>query len=115
MKVNPFLAPIIVIVAILGSVLGAQASGIWSTSGRTAVNVQQMTIADVKGWMTLQQVMDGLKISQSDLYQLAHIPADVPTSTALKDLENVVPDFEVTALRDKLATVAPTTTPLESK
>ncbi len=115
MKVNPFLAPIIVIVVIFGFVLGAQATGIWSTSGRTAVNVQQMAVADVKGWMTLQQVMDGLKISQPDLYKLANIPNDVPTSTALKDLENVVPNFEVTTLRDKLAAVVSTTTPLESK
>lgn len=115
MKVNPFLAPLVVVIALLGAVTLAQASGIWNTSGRTAIDVKQMTVTDVKGWMTLQQVMDGLNVSQTELYPLAGIPADVPSSTALKDLEKIVPGFEVSALREKLATVIPTATPLESK
>ena len=103
MKVNPFLAPLIVIAVLIGSVIGAQAFGLWSTSGRTTVNLQQMSPEDVKGWMTLQQVMDGLNLSQSELYALANVPPDIPASTALKELEGVVPDFEVTVLREKLA------------
>lgn len=100
MRVNPFVMPILLIVALLGTVLAAQAMGVWSVSGRDAVDVANMTPADLKGWMTLQQVMDGLKISQSELYALGNIPADTSASTALKELEAVV---EVSALRDKLS------------
>ena len=102
MRVNRFVLPIVIIVTLLGTALVAQAAGLWSTSGRTAVDVGNMTPADLKGWMTLQQVMDGLGISQAELYPLAGIPAEVPASTALKDLEPLVPDFEVSLLRDKL-------------
>jgi hypothetical protein len=102
MRVNPFLMPVIVIAVLLGTVLVAQAAGIWSTSGRTTVDLGQMTPADIKGWMTLQQVMDGLNISQADLYALAGIPADVPPTAVLKDLEPLVPGFEISALRDAL-------------
>jgi hypothetical protein len=102
MRVNAFLIPILVIAALLGSSLIAQAGGFWATSGRTSVDVNNLTAVDLKGWMTLQQVMDGMQISQEQLYAAGNIPMDVPTSTALKDLEGIVPDFEVSVLREKL-------------
>ncbi len=103
MKVNPFFAPAIVIGVLVGIVFGAQAAGLWSTSGRTAVNLQQMAPADVKGWMTLQQVSEGVGIPRDELYALAGVPADVPATTALKELEQLAPGFEVSALREALA------------
>lgn len=106
MRVNPFLVPVIVIAALLGSSLIAQAGGFWSTSGRTSVNMDNLTAVDLKGWMTLQQVMDGMKISKEQLYAAGNIPLDVPVSTALKDLEGIVPDFEVSTLREKLGAPA---------
>lgn len=106
MRVNPFLVPVIVIAALLGSSLIAQAGGFWSTSGRTSVNMDNLTAVDLKGWMTLQQVMDGMKISKEQLYAAGNIPLDVSTSTALKDLEGIVPDFEVSTLREKLGAPA---------
>ena len=102
MRVNRFLMPGLLLAALLGTALVAQAAGLWSTSGRDTVDVTHMTPADIKGWMTLQQVIDGVGISQTDLYTLAGIPADVPTSIALKDMESLVPDFSVTTLRDQL-------------
>ncbi len=102
MRVNPFFMPIIVLVVLLGTVFAAQAAGFWSTSGRDTTDLAQMTPADIKGWMTLQQVMDGLNIPQQELYALASISMSVPPTTALKDLEPLVPGFEVSALRDAL-------------
>jgi hypothetical protein len=102
MRVNPFLVPILFIISLLGSVLVAQGAGVWSTSGRSAATLQQLTPADIKGWMTLQQVIDGVGIPQTELYALVNVPPDVPTMTALKDLEGIVPGFEITVLRDAL-------------
>jgi len=106
MRVNRFLMPIIVIVALLGTTLIAQAAGFWSTSGKDSTDLENMSAADIKGWMTLQQVMDGLKISKEELYSVGGIPLDIPAEKALKDLEGVVPDFEISTLRDKLAAPA---------
>jgi hypothetical protein len=111
MRVNRFLMPIIVIVALLGTTLIAQAAGFWSTSGKDSTDLENMSAADIKGWMTLQQVMDGLKISQEELYGIGGIPLDIPPETALKDLEGVIPDFEISTLREKLAAPA---NPIES-
>ncbi len=103
MRINPFALPLIVIVALFGTVFTAQAMGQWSTSGRVAIDPAKMTAADLKGWMTLQDVMTGLQISQDELYAAGKIPADVPTSTALNKLEALVPGFSVTTLRDAVS------------
>ncbi len=105
MRINPFFMPILLIVGLLGTTFTAQALGIWSTSGRDAVDVNNLTPADIKGWMTLQQVIDGLKISQKDLYEIGGIPNETLPATALKDLEAVV---SVTTLRERLTAKAVT-------
>jgi hypothetical protein len=100
MSVNRLLMPIIAITVLLGTVFGSQILGLWSISGRTSVNMGELAPEDIKGWMTLQQVADGLGLSIDEVYQAGGIPADVSPDSALKDLEDVI---EVSALRVALA------------
>ncbi|MFN8444360.1 MAG: hypothetical protein U0175_26490 [Caldilineaceae bacterium] len=104
MKVNQYILPSFSILALLVTVLIADLTGQWIISGKELVDVNNMTTSeDIRGWMTLQQVADGFALEPSTLYQLLALPADVPTETALKDLEGIVPDFEVTTVREVLA------------
>lgn len=100
MRVNRYLIPVIVIVGLLGTVIVAQALGLWATSGRASVNLDSLTPADIKGWMTLQQVADGLGVPLAEVYAAGGVPADIPSNTALKDLEALVEGFETSAVRD---------------
>ena len=104
MTVNKYLMPIIAIAALVAVVLGARLTGDWIVSGKQ-IPLGDMTAADIKGWMTLQNVSDGLTIPLPDLYKLAGIPegADVPPTTAMKDLEGLAEGFEVSLLRDAAA------------
>jgi hypothetical protein len=115
MRVNRLLMPIIFIVVFGGTILLAQAAGLWTVSGRTSVDLETLTAADLKGWMTLQQVIDGIGISKQDLYALVNIPDDVPVSTALKDIEKIVPGFETSTLRDALDAWQAGTNPLATQ
>lgn len=99
MRINPFWMPILLIAALGGTVFTAQAFGQWSISGRESVDLTKLAPADIKGWMTLQQIIDGVGISQKDLYESGGLPADTAPSAALKDLEALV---SVTTLRDRL-------------
>ena len=74
MSVNRLLMPIIVITVLLGTVLGSQLFGIWSISGRTSVDMGELSPEDIKGWMTLQQVADGLGLSIEEVYQAGRHP-----------------------------------------
>ncbi len=102
MPVNRFFLPVVIIITLLGTMFGSQALGLWAISGRDTVDLEQIKPEDVKGWMTLEQIIDGVPIAQDELYGLVNIPASVPPSTALKDMEPLVPGFEVSAVRDAL-------------
>lgn len=101
MKVNKWLLPALALGLLLGTVGIAQATGLWQVSGREMVSVEQMTTgADVRGWMTLQQVADGTGIPVETLYARLALPTEIPASTALKDIEPLVEGFEVTVVRE---------------
>lgn len=101
MKVNKWLLPTLALILMLGTVGVAQANGWWIVSGKEMVNVEQLTGgADVKGWMTLQQVADGVDIDTATLYAQLGLAADIPPETALKDLEKIVEGFEVSVVRE---------------
>jgi hypothetical protein len=98
---NKFLMPILVLAALLGSYLVAQATGFWAVSGKAMLDLENLTSsADIRGWMTLEQVIQGFGIPQAELYAALAIPAGLPASTALKDLEGIVEGFEVTKVRE---------------
>jgi hypothetical protein len=98
----------LVLVAFLGTIQLAQLAGFWSTSGKVTtdgapVEVTGADPAEVKGWMTISDVMSAYNLTQDELYAHYAIPADLPVSAALKDVEAVAPAFSVTDLRVWLA------------
>jgi predicted flap endonuclease-1-like 5' DNA nuclease len=101
MRVNKWLLPTLALILMLGTVGVAQANGWWIVSGKEMVNVEALTGgADVKGWMTLQQVADGVDIDTAALYAQLGLAADISPETALKDLEKIVAGFEVSVVRE---------------
>jgi hypothetical protein len=56
---------------------------------------------DVKGWMTVQQVLDAFPVTKAALYQRFGIPADTPTATTLSTLKEAgdLSGFDIPTLR----------------
>ncbi len=105
MKINPFLYGVLVLGVFMGLIMGAQQLGFWSTSGKVDTSGQtiQPSSADVnsvKGWMTLEQVSTTYNVPISEILSAFRIPADTPSSTALKDLESE--QFDIPSLRSWL-------------
>jgi hypothetical protein len=102
MRINPYLYGVFVLVIFLGVILGFQAAGIWSVSGKTtgdgqAVQPAADDVNTIKGWMTLEQIVTIYNVPLADLLAQFNLPADTPVSTAIKDLESDT--FSVTELR----------------
>jgi hypothetical protein len=119
MRVNKFLLPILVLVTLIGSAVTAQLSNNWAVTGKDQVNVDHLTSEDIRGWMTIQQIADGFDLSLDELYDLLELPSDIPYDTALKDLEKILPGFEVNNVKEAIepntilstADISPTPTP----
>lgn len=99
-----WLSPIVFIAVMLGGVGVAQLTGTWITSGKQVVAAGQLTADDVKGSMSLQVAADGLGVTVDDLVTLIEPPDRnaLSATTLFKDIEALVPGFELTAFRDKL-------------
>jgi hypothetical protein len=105
-KVNRYLMPFLVLVTLLGSVWVAKAAGLWQTSGRGQILLDESGQADpqgIKGWMTLGEIADTYGLPLEALYVMIGAGADLPPDTALKDLEKLVPGMEVSAVRAVVA------------
>lgn len=103
MRVNKYLMPAVVLVVLLGTVAIAQATGNFVTSGKGMVDLANLAPEDIKGWMTWQNISDGFAIPVEELYALLNVPADIPPSTAIKDMETLLEGFETSDVREALA------------
>jgi hypothetical protein len=105
-RVKKYLIPVFAVLTLLGSVWVAKAAGVWQTSGRGQVLLDESGQADpmgIKGWMTLNTVSETYGVPLDELYDMIGASPDVPPDTALKDLEKLVPGMEVWALREAVA------------
>jgi hypothetical protein len=102
MRIKPILYGVLVSTVFFGVILGFQAAGIWSISGKVtadgeAIQPAATDVNTIKGWMTLEQIATTYNVHLADLLIQFGLPADTPSSTAIKDLESDT--FDTTALR----------------
>lgn len=103
-RTSRWLMPVLAAALFFGTIGAAQAAGWWVTSGRDAVVSATLTPSGLKGWMTLAEVADGLGLPLAEVVRVAGadgIPG-VDGGTALKDVEDMVPGFDVGTFRDAL-------------
>jgi hypothetical protein len=108
-RVNLAVYAALVLVLFLGVIGSAQLAGVWSTSGKLTASGEQVQItgadpAEIKGWMTINDVITAYHVPKEQFYAQFQIPVDLPAAIPLKDIEPIVPEFSVTAVREWLAT-----------
>lgn len=107
--INLYLYAAVVLVLFLGIIQGAQAAGMWSTSGKVTASGEKITAtgtdpAEIKGWMTISEVMSAYKMTKDEFYTGVGLPADLPETTAFKDIEKLVEGFSTENVRTFLTT-----------
>jgi hypothetical protein len=105
-RVNRYLVPVFVVVALLGSVWVAKAAGLWQTSGRGQILLDadgHPDPAGIKGWMTLADLSETYGVPLDALYVMLGAESSVPPEAAMKELEKLVPGMEVWAVREGVA------------
>lgn len=110
MKINPVVFGIITVVIFMGIILGFQAAGVWSVSGKVdgsgnAVNPDPNNVETIKGWMTLSQIAEVYGVTIDEIKTQFNLSDEVGPETAIKDLESDT--FETSALRDWLLSRQP--------
>ncbi len=105
MKVPIWIIPALTIALLFGSWGIGKAVGQWETSGRQqVVPGEQITVADIKGWMTIQQAADGLGLEPQEIITLLDAPdgVEIGPQTQFKELEELITGFGLTTFRPVL-------------
>lgn len=92
MRIHPIAYGFLVLAVFFGIILGFQSAGIWSVSGKISADGKKVLpdaadVNSIKGWMTLEQISTAYNVPPADLLKQFNLPADTPSSTAIKDLE----------------------------
>ena len=72
-RINKLVLPVLAVLALLGPVWIAKAAGVWQTSGRGEVMLDESGQADpqgIKGWMTLADVSESYGVPLDALYTM---------------------------------------------
>jgi hypothetical protein len=106
-RIPPFAFGVLIIAVFAGVIGIGTASGTFQTTGRTTagggrVAPQGESVTEIKGWMAVGDVATAWDVPLPEILAAFDLPADTPSSTALKDLESEL--FSVPAVRDWLET-----------
>jgi hypothetical protein len=112
----PVLVYVGVLLAVIAAlVVGSQSLGWFRTTGQmTASSGERVAPAagastsDIKGWMSIQDVLDAYPVTKDVMYAHFAIPADTPTTTTLSELnEGEVATVDIPSLRSWIDDGAP--------
>ena len=93
MRLNPVIYGIIVVGLFLGTIYTAQAVGFWSVSGKVNAEGEKVqatgtNVAEIKGWMTLDEIATAYKVPVEDILAAFNLPGDTPPTKQIKELES---------------------------
>jgi polyferredoxin len=99
-KLKPSLVITMVIVIFFSSILVSKSIGIYNTLPEAIPAGTTISVDDIKGYMTLKEVANGLKINIKDLYKKLGIPENISQETKFKEVRNYIDGFSDEKAKD---------------
>jgi hypothetical protein len=111
-SVNAYVLAILGLFLLLAPVFIAKSMNLWSTSGKLTGSGEKIAAtgtnpSEIKGWMTIKEVLDAYKVPQEEFYTKFGIPADLPVTSQIKEIEKIAPGFSTDGLRTWLTERTP--------
>lgn len=93
MKLHPIVFGVLALAIFLGTILTAQANGIWSVSGKVSSSGEKVTPTgadpdEIKGWMTIGDIATAYGFSMDELGRQFTLPPDFDPSKQIKEMES---------------------------
>ncbi len=101
-SIKPAVVMVLVFVIFFGGIGITKIIGLFEVLPAPITSETKISAEQIKGYMTLEDLSNGLKIDLEEVYEKLHIPSSIPKETKLKDIQNTIPDFEVEGAREIL-------------
>jgi NAD-dependent dihydropyrimidine dehydrogenase PreA subunit len=101
-SVKPLFVLGIVLVLFFGGIGITKLMGIYKLTPPPITSETKINPEEIKGYMTLEELSIGLKMDLNEVYKKLDLPESISKDTKLKEIKDVIPDFEVEGAREKL-------------
>jgi len=101
-SIKPVFVLVFVFLLFFGGIGITKLIGVYEVTPAPITSETKITTEEIKGYMTIQDVSNGLKIDLNEMYKKLDLPTSIPKDTKLKDIKNTIPDFEVEEVGEKL-------------
>ena len=99
-KLHPAAVFALVIGLFFGTILVAQATGNYEIIPSAIKEGEIITIADIKGYYTIEDSAIATGLSLQELYEKLGIPENVPKNTQMKNISNVAEGYDFDAAKE---------------
>ena len=94
MRISKYFYGFIIIAILLGGISIAKMADAWYISIKvnpdgSAVELSGTDVEEIKGWMSLDEIITSFNLDKDQLYQYLKFPEDLPTSTLVKDIKRL--------------------------
>ena len=100
--IKPIYIFVVVFILFIGGIGITKIIGIYQITAKPITAGNKISLDEIKGYMTLEDVSNGLGMDLEEVYKKLNLPTSIPKETKLKDIQNIVPGFEVEEARGKL-------------
>jgi len=100
--IKPVFIFLFVFLIFFGGIGITKLAGLYEVLPPPITSETKITAEEIKGYMTLEDLSNGLKIDLEEVYKKLDLPTSIPKDTKLKDIPNIIPDFEVEGAREIL-------------
>lgn len=99
-RISPLAMTALVVGLFFGTVLLAQAAGFYNVLPKKAEAGTKIAVSDIKGYYTIEDSAKEMGVSVEEVYKLLAIPQTVPTNTMMKNISQLVPDYNFDAAKE---------------
>ncbi|ADL50033.1 4Fe-4S binding protein [Clostridium cellulovorans] len=101
-SVKPAIVILLVLLIFFGAIGATKVIGMYQVTPSKITSETKLTPEEIKGYMTLEEIATGLKLDLNQVYEKLDLPNSVPKDTKLKEIKDIIPDFEVEEAKEKL-------------
>ena len=100
--IKPLTVIIAVVLIFFGGVGITKVLGIYETTRAQITSNSRITVDEIKGYMTIEDLATGLNMELDEVYTKLNIPTTISKDTKLKEISNYLPDFETEDAKEAL-------------
>ncbi|EKQ56180.1 MULTISPECIES: 4Fe-4S binding protein [unclassified Clostridium] len=100
--IKPIFVLIFLFTLFFGGIGITKIMGVYEITPPAVTAETRIAPEEIKGYMTIEEVSVGLHIELNEVYKKLDLPTSIPKDTKLKDIKNIIADFDVEDVREKL-------------